>query len=520
MDNLDGQILSALIASLLLAWIASWLIAKRYASKMLSLMQLGTAPDNTLPSAAIITHAPLASTPAAPSSVNLLSQNQRARIRLRLCMLMLSLVMAGIIGYVSQIAYVVDDFSWRRWLTLTVIFAWPLVPTWGLLERWSRGRIFVLSSLYVLLSSSLVAVTSNEQQDMSAVVFWLFSQQLPLMLVIFFITGPKLRSTGPYLILVFFILMLSTLLGLAALAHNINNGLDSWILDLSAKTSVTSVFFLFSIAPWLIAFFPARALARWLADAYQRKAFSEPLYLAAGLWNITLLFQAMILSHSLGGSVYTLLLASFLFPLFLPLMQRVMQPKHQPPTLLLLRVFRGDDSIEALFDLVIERWRYSGNTLLIAGKDLALRNLEPDELFNFLSGRLQNRFITSQQHLQNQLTQLNFQADPDGRFRVNEFFCFDTTWKMVLDGLVQQVDRVLMDLRGYTPDREGCSHELRVLAANTQLKKLVILFNKDTHKPSAEALLAGSQLKIHWIDSENAAAQTAGEVLQALLIDG
>lgn len=520
MDNLDGQILSALISSLLLAWIASWLIAKRYTSKMLSLMQLGTAPDNTLPSAAIITHAPFVSTPTAPSSVNLLSQNQRARIRLRLCLLMLSLVMAGIIGYVSQIAYVVDDFSWRRWLTLAVIFAWPLVPTWGLLERWSRGKIFVLAALYVLLSSSLVAVNSNEQQDMSAVVFWLFSQQFPLMLVIFFITGPKLRSTGPYLILVFFILMLSTLLGLAGLAHNINNGLASWLLDLSAKTGVTSVFFLFSIAPWLIAYFPARALARRLADAYQRKVFSEPLYLAAGLWNITLLFQAMILSHSLGGSAYALLLACFLFPMFLPLMRRVMQPQHQPPTLLLLRVFRGDDSIEELFDLVIEHWRYSGNTLLIAGKDLALRNLEPDELFNFLSGRLQNRFIDSPHHLQQVLDSVDFKADPDGRFRINEFFCFDSTWKMVLDALVEQVDSVLMDLRGYTPDREGCSHELRVLAANLHLKKLVILFDKDTHKTSAETLLGDSRLKIHWIDSENTAMQTASEVLRTLLIDG
>jgi hypothetical protein len=194
--------------------------------------------------------------------------------------------------------------------------------------------------------------------------------------------------------------MLSTLLGLAALEHNINKGLDSWILALSALTNVNTVFVAFSIVPWLIAYFPVSAVARRLADAYQRKAFSEPLYLAAGLWSITLLFQALILSHSLGGSAYALLLAILLFPLFLPLMRRVMQPKHQPPNLLLLRVFRGDDSIEALFDQVIERWRYSGNTMLIAGKDLALRNLEPDELFTFLKGRLQERFIDSPQHLQ------------------------------------------------------------------------------------------------------------------------
>jgi hypothetical protein len=520
MNNLDGQILSALIAALLLAWIASWLAGKRYASKMLSLMQLGTAPNNQQLSPATAINTATFAPPSATSSLNLLSQNQRARTCLCLVMVLLSLVIASIISYVSQAAYVDEGFSWRRLGTLTIIFVWPVVPTIGLLERWSRSKILVMATLYVLFSSSLVAVNSNEQQDMPAVIFWLFTQQLPLLLVIFFITGSKLRSTGPYLILVFFILMLSTLLGLAALEHNINKGLDSWILELSALTSVKTVFFLFSITPWLIAFFPARALARWLADAYQRKAFSEPLYLAAGLWSITLLFQAMILSHSLGGSAYALLLVIFLFPISMPIIQRGLQPRHQPPNLLLLRVFRGDDSIEALFDQVIERWRYSGNTLLIAGKDLALRNLEPDELFNFLSGRLQTRFIDSQQHLQNLLENLDFKADPDGRFRVNEFFCFDSTWKMVLDGLVQRVDRVLMDLRGYTPEREGCSHELRVLAVNTQLKKLVILFDKDTNKAAAEALLNGSSLKIHWVDSNNPAAPTASEILRALLVDG
>jgi hypothetical protein len=77
-----------------------------------------------------------------------------------------------------------------------------------------------------------------------------------------------------------------------------------------------------------------------------------------------------------------------------------------------------------------------------------------------------------------------------------------------------------MDLRGYTPDREGCSHELRVLAVNTQLKKLVILFDKDTNKAAAEALLNGSSLKIHWVDSNNPAAPTASEILRALLVDG
>ena len=274
---------------------------------------------------------------------------------------------------------------------------------------------------------------------------------------------------------------------------------------------------IFIIVLSLVIFLPVRYLAKCLAMAYQRKVFSEPIFLATGLWTIFLTYDALMLIHEIGGGAYSLLFVAFLFPLFTRLMQPVLQPTHQPPTLLLLRVFRGDNTIEKLFDQVIERWRYSGNTLLIAGKDLALRNLEPDELFSFLNGRLQERFITDHNSLQQVVKSLDLMADPDGRFRINEFFCFDSTWKMVLDTLVNKADLVLMDLRAYTPSRLGCNHELAVLAANPHLRKVVILFDKHTEKVSAEEILAGGQIKIDWIDSDKQTGQIADNLLIALL---
>ena len=41
------------------------------------------------------------------------------------------------------------------------------------------------------------------------------------------------------------------------------------------------------------------------------------------------------------------------------------------PTLLVLRVFGHDAQVERLFDQIIERWRLSGNTVLIADADIA-----------------------------------------------------------------------------------------------------------------------------------------------------
>lgn len=517
MNNFDGQILFALIVSLILAWIGSWLVGRRYAGKVLELMQMGTTPSGTLSADAT---EPL-QLPASVSAtgVDLIRQNRTARGKLRLALALICVVLAAIIAAVAQAAYVADGFSWRRLFTLTLIYTWPAVPTIGLLERWPRGRIFFISLQYVALSSAVVMLNSDENQRFLPVLFWLFSEQLPLLLIVFFMTGPRLRSTGPYLILVFFLLSVSSLMGLNALEHGLSGGVDTWIVDLIMLTNVYVVFGLFSIAPWLVAFFPLRFFARRLAMAYQRKAFSEPLYLAAGLWLITLLIQALTLSHSINWRAYHLLWAGLLFPVFIRAMRPALKPRHQPPTLLLLRVFRGDNSIEALFDRVIERWRYSGNTLLIAGKDLALRNLEPDELFGFLSGRLRERFITDAERLRQVAETLDLSSDPDGRYRVNEFFCFDSTWKMVLETLVGKADRVLMDLRGYTTEREGCSHELSVLADKPHLRKLVILFDKQTDKTSAECLLADSRLKIHWIDSESRPEQVAETLLKALLGD-
>ena len=54
--------------------------------------------------------------------------------------------------------------------------------------------------------------------------------------------------------------------------------------------------------------------------------------------------------------------------------------------------------------------------------------------------------------------------DHDGRYRVNECYCHDTTWQAALAALVDRSDVVLMDLRGFKARNAGCAHELAVLA--------------------------------------------------------
>jgi hypothetical protein len=56
-----------------------------------------------------------------------------------------------------------------------------------------------------------------------------------------------------------------------------------------------------------------------------------------------------------------------------------------------------------------------------------------------------------------------------------------------------------------------------VLATQPHLRKLVILFDKNTEKQTVEHLLAASTTKIVWIDSQTSAKKLQEQVLGALL---
>lgn len=514
MNLLDGQLFFALIAALILSSIASRLVARRYRNNVLELMMAGDAPDDSVAKADSTFSADSEDDRLSVEGIDLFRQNTHALWRLRIAFVLVSAIVAMIVAVSAQAAYVEEVYSWRRTTILTLIYAWPLVPGVGLLERWSRWKILIVSVSYMLLAGMLVIVSSYDRQVSIEMMFWLFGQQVPLLVFVFFMTGPKLRAVGPYLLIVFFLLSASSLTGLNVLEQALGDEPDSWVMDWVSATNAYFVFILFSIAPWLLAYYPVLLLARGVATAYRKKLFSEPLYLFAGLWAIALLFHAMVLSHSLGFQAYLVLLAWAIIPLSFVVSVPVLRQRHQAPILLLLRVFRSDDRIETLFDQVVERWRYSGNTLLIAGKDLSLRTLEPDELFTFLSGHIQDRFISSEARLQQALQDLDLLPDLDGRFRVNDFFCFDGTWQRVLSVLAHQANCVLMDLRGYCSERQGCSYELSVLAAMPHLRKLIILFDKQTDRETAEHLLKNSLTKIVWIDSD---AKNGSEFSQKIL---
>src|SRR5262249_4676445 len=111
--------------------------------------------------------------------------------------------------------------------------------------------------------------------------------------------------------------------------------------------------------------------------------------------------------------------------------------------LLLLRVFALGRRSERMFDVMTKPWRYIGSVQLIAGADLATTTVKSHEFLGFLSGKLARLFINGKTELDRRMAEKDVRPDFDGRFRINDFFCHDDTWEMVLSRLVRESDVVL-----------------------------------------------------------------------------
>jgi hypothetical protein len=79
--------------------------------------------------------------------------------------------------------------------------------------------------------------------------------------------------------------------------------------------------------------------------------------------------------------------------------------------------------------------------------------------------------------------------DPDGRYRVNEFFCYADTWRETMRKLAAGADVVLMDLRGFTRSNQGCLFELQQLLDAVHLERVVFLFDDTTDRTFLERSL-------------------------------
>lgn len=157
--------------------------------------------------------------------------------------------------------------------------------------------------------------------------------------------------------------------------------------------------------------------------------------------------------------------------------------------LLMLRVFSHDRRAERLLDAVQSRWQWAGPVMEIAGPDLATLNLDLTEFIPLVTFRLQDLFQPSAGREQ-LASSLDLALDHEGRFRVNEVFCFDTSWRVMVEQLMSLSDVIVLDLRGFQPQRQGTAHEVRRLAALGLLPRVVALSDASTDWACFDACVA------------------------------
>jgi hypothetical protein len=140
---------------------------------------------------------------------------------------------------------------------------------------------------------------------------------------------------------------------------------------------------------------------------------------------------------------------------------------------------------------------------------VARARFEPDEFLDFLSGRLASAYINAGTDLDRRLAGLSVRPDPDGRYRVNEFFCHNDTWRETVTRLMALSDLVVMDLRGFASENEGCIFELRTLIDEVPLHRVTLLIDKTTAEHLLRQTLADLSRNMN-PRSPNASGGSAG----------
>ena len=224
----------------------------------------------------------------------------------------------------------------------------------------------------------------------------------------------------------------------------------------------------------------------WIARRYRHKLMSDQTFLFDALWLSVSLWLSVYLMGGHSQFHFRYLLGLLPFALYrmtvgYGLKRSAARAEALPASrMLFLRVFGSSSRSEKLLDLLAARWRYAGTIQLISATDVARGRFEPDEFLDFLNGRLASAYISDGTDLDRRLTGLDLRPDPDGRYRINEFFCHSDTWKQTVTRLMVQSDLVLMDLRAFASERKGCTFELGALIDEVPLHRVALLIDHTT----------------------------------------
>jgi hypothetical protein len=391
------------------------------------------------------------------------------------------------------------------WLLVTLLslFVYPALLVINLVTVRNRRSRYTTVGVYVAVYLILTTVDiifwpSEDRLVMFAI--WAIANLAPTLFMAGFLYR-GLQGVGPMVYAFMICASFAPMLALGALAAN--------TLDLCCNILII-------ILPLTVAAGSLLLLVlKWL---YQRKQISESSLLADSIWLVFALMYALCL----GGDAYTALVTLAGFVLYkittgvgfaLSTLRERRRGGQGAPQLLFLRVFALGRRSEQLYTAVSNAWRYIGSIRLITGPDLATSTVEPHDFFDFVSGGLHSAFIHSSGALERRVATMDLAPDPDGRFRVNDFFCYEDTWRMVLSRLASDNVVVLSDLRQFSAQNAGCIYEITELVNRVPMERVLFVVDESTD----EAFL-GQTIHDAWVkmalDSPN--RQTARSQVRLL----
>jgi hypothetical protein len=497
--TLTGQLPFILLLSVALAFPASWALVKLYRRAVVRSMSRSAgasvaaesllASSGSLPPTLEISVVERASSmPAAPEA-------EALHLRALQAPWIAAAIYAGA-GFcyatamaVAFLASTKSGFLPLKFLMLVWTYSWPVVLTVNLVAASTRGAKLATTAVYFLVLAAIgaIAMASSPKLDWFQIVrLWLITNLAPTVLLLAFLNR-RVRAVGP-LVLTF---MIAAVFG-SDLAISIAGSDDDRLRSIVNMGTAVGLNAIGMLAALIVLGFALLGIAGWLflrriGARYERKKLSDQSITLDAIW---LLFGV---SQSIGlvfeGPVWILCgpLAFVVFKaaaaLGFSLLGRRASERRTSARLLLLRVFSLGKRSERLFDALERHWRHIGSIRLIAGPDLATASVEPHEFLDFVSGKLARRFIDGPQTLALRISQMDDQPDQDRRFRVNDFFCYEDTWKMVLTRLVTESDAVLMDLRGFSPQNAGCVFEIDELINVVPLEAVVFVIDDSSDEP-------------------------------------
>jgi hypothetical protein len=459
---------------------------------------------------------------------------QERRLRRRLA-LIYGIATAGIVGLAVWIEFFTGTRQFSGWLTFmmwkwftgsevfsllafTALYSAAVIPLLGVLMAWTLRRALSVLGLYLLVwlatihtvalifhlpMGQSIPATSTTAAMLTMPVFTFLLVLLPGPVLLLCLAGARqLRAVVPMTLVGVLLFAAMFLIAIKLLIWAYTLGyIAPALLRVAGHYGV--VFLLASLPAGYLSWLGLRALVR----LYDRKVCSDR-QLVFDCWVLILIWYSYPRLAVRGSPELLILTGLIAFAIYRYAIQialrlsRIKQADATNRRLLLLRVFGFQRRTEKLFDVVAQRWRFSGSVQMITSTDVATHSINPGDYIRFLSGRLAQYFLTRNSDLASYLAAQDQLRDRDGSYRINQVFCHDERWQEALIALLDCCDVVLMDLRGLSPARRGCLFELQQIVAKVPLGNVVLIVDKTTdmdllHRTVREAVAsapAGSRL--------------------------